>query len=95
MADLATVPMSGIFSPGRISSMPDETELPADNERLSLVDVAKLIECSDTVLKVAARNGLLPTAKKYGNSWTVEYGAARDWYKREKHAGGRPKKTSI
>lgn len=94
LGDLATATTLSTFSPGRIS-MADEKELPADNERMSLVDVAKLIECSDTVLKVAARSGLLPTAKKYGNSWTVEYGAARDWYNREKHPGGRPKKTNI
>jgi hypothetical protein len=92
-ADLATVPMSGIFSPGRILSMPDEKELPPDNERMALSDVAKLLGCSDTVLQIAARAGKLPTAKKMGYMWTVEYGPVRDWWNREKHPGGRPKKT--
>jgi len=70
-----------------------EQELPKDNERMALSDVAKLLGCSDTVLQIAARAGKLPTAKKMGYMWTVEYGPVRDWWNREKHPGGRPKKT--
>ena len=87
--DLAITPMSGIFSSGRIDNMPD------DNERMALSAVAPLLGCSTVVLSVAAKNGVLPTAKKIGPVWSVEFGAARDWWNREKHAGGRPKKTNI
>ena len=93
MIELTMLPTRYNSPQGEIYMTP-EKELPPDNERMALSAVASLLGCSTVVLAIASKNGTLPTAIKFGNSWTVEFGAARDWWNRDKHPGGRPKKTT-
>jgi hypothetical protein len=88
----ATISPSRYNSPiGEIYTMPEKV-LPPDDKRMAIADAARLIGCSTITLQKAARNGVLPTAEMFGHSWTVEYGAARNWWNRQKHPGGRPVK---